>query len=110
MTRPINKTASAFLSVNQARSDCQSAICAITRADVIMWINEAIAQLESARAKIEAPSKDHGQRIRSTMHRVAESADAPRPQAPASGQPEHGGECAGSSPAPAPNAKGERHE
>ena len=41
------------------------------------------------------------------MHRVAEMADAPRPQAPDSGQPEHGGEAAGSSPAPVPNAGGE---
>ncbi len=41
----------------------------------------------------------------STMHRVAEMADAPRPQAPASGQPEHGGEAAGSSPAPVPKRR-----
>ena len=38
------------------------------------------------------------------MHRVAEMADAPRPQAPASGQPEHGGDAAGSNPAPVPNS------
>lgn len=35
-------------------------------------------------------------------HRVAELADAPRPQAPAYGQPEHGVEIAGSNPAPVP--------
>ncbi len=57
----------------------------------------------------------HGRRSRTVdavlgndqMHRVAEMADAPRPQAPASGQPEHGGDVAGSNPAPVPNAAGQ---
>ena len=57
MTRPINKTASAFLNINTARSDCYSALHAPCRVHAIVWINNAIAQLESARAKLETKRK-----------------------------------------------------
>jgi hypothetical protein len=54
---PIPAIQSAVLNIGTAASDCGSARDAWIEsnwADAVMWINNAISQLESARAKIEA--------------------------------------------------------
>jgi hypothetical protein len=54
---------SAMLNIGTAASDCGSARDAWTDAnwdDAVMWINNAISQLESARAKIEAHRANAG--------------------------------------------------
>jgi hypothetical protein len=54
---PIPAIQSAVLNIGTAASDCGSARDAWIESnwdDSVMWINNAIAQLESARAKIEA--------------------------------------------------------
>jgi hypothetical protein len=54
---------SAYMNIETARGDCVSArVCWVVRDwdDSVMWINNAIAQLESARAKIEAHKKRKG--------------------------------------------------
>lgn len=54
---PIPAIQSAVLNIGTAASDCVSARDAWIESnwdDAVMWINNAISQLESARAKIEA--------------------------------------------------------
>ena len=54
---PIPAIQSAVLNIGTAASDCTSASDAWIDAnwdDAVMWINNAISQLESARAKIQS--------------------------------------------------------
>lgn len=61
--KAISAIESAYLNIETARGDCISArACCVVGDwdDAVMWINNAIAQLESASAKIEAHKKRNG--------------------------------------------------
>ena len=61
MTKEIPAIESAVINIGTAASDCGSARDAWIEsnwADAVMWINNAISQLESARAKIEAHTEN----------------------------------------------------
>ena len=82
---PIPAIQSAVLNIGTAASDCVSARDAWIEAnwdDSVLWINNAIAQLESARAKIEAHKANNGAEVRrgsdvgtSPLLAVSESGD-----------------------------------
>ena len=61
MTNEITAIESAVINIGTAASDCGSARDAWIEsdwADAVMWINNAISQLESARSKIEAHTEN----------------------------------------------------